>query len=280
MIFWIASYPKSGNTWIRALISTYLYTDGKEFNFDLLLNIPKFTQEKYISPLIKLEKIKKNPLEITKHWENAQSRINLDNKLKFFKTHNAMCAIDGNAFTNNKNTIGAIYIVRDPRDIVVSASKYFNTSHEKTKNNMFNIYMDLINTYNDKPINTFLGSWSVHYNSWIKNSKNILLIKYENLINNKELEIRRVINFINKFTKFSVDEEKIKKCIISSSFENMKNMENKGLFKESAKDSKGNNIPFFNHGKIGMWKNILKKEIVSEIEKKFYKEMRELNYLS
>ena len=190
-----------------------------------------------------------------------------------------MCAIDGYAFTNNKNTIGAMYIVRDPRDIVVSASKYFNTSHEKTKNNMFNQYMDLINTYNDKPINTFLGSWSDHYNSWIKNNKNILLIKYENLINNKELEIRRVINFINKFTKFSVDEEKIKKCITSSSFDNMKNMENKGLFKESAKDLKGNNIPFFSHGKIGMWKNILKKEIVSEIEKKFYKEMRELNYL-
>ena len=71
--------------------------------------------------------------EISKYWIRAQEKINENKKLKFFKTHNAMCAIDGNAFTNNKNTIGAIYILRDPRDIVVSASKYFNTSHEKTK---------------------------------------------------------------------------------------------------------------------------------------------------
>ena len=276
MIIWLASYPKSGNTLLRSILISLIYTDDGNVDFNKLKLIGNFPGGPFF------EKFTSNfgdVREISKYWIRAQEKINENKKLKFFKTHNAMCTIDGNAFTNNKNTIGAIYIVRDPRDIVVSASKYFNTSHEKTKNNMFNIYMDLINTYNDKPINTFLGSWSVHYNSWIKNSKNILLIKYENLINNKELEIRKIINFINKFIKFSVDEEKIKKCITSSSFENMKNMENKGLFKESAKDSKGNNIPFFNHGKIGMWKNILKKEIVSEIEKKFYKEMKELNYL-
>ena len=276
MIIWLASYPKSGNTLLRSILISLIYSDDGNVDFNKLKLIGNFPADPFF------EKFTFNfgdVREISKYWIRAQEKINENKKLKFFKTHNAMCTIDGNAFTNNKNTIGAIYIVRDPRDIVVSASKYFNTSHEKTKNNMFNIYMDLINTYNDKPINTFLGSWSVHYNSWIKNSKNILLIKYENLINNKELEIRKIINFINKFIKFSVDEEKIKKCITSSSFENMKNMENKGLFKESAKDLKGNNIPFFNHGKIGLWKNILKKEIVSEIEKKFYKEMRELNYL-
>ena len=65
MIIWIASYPKSGNTWIRALIATYLYSNDGEFNFDLLLNIPKFIQEKYISPLIKLNELKKDPLKIS-----------------------------------------------------------------------------------------------------------------------------------------------------------------------------------------------------------------------
>ena len=77
MILWIASYPKSGNTWIRALISTYLYSDKGDFNFDLLNKIPKFVQDKYFSPLIKLEELKKTPLKITEYWNAAQSRINL-----------------------------------------------------------------------------------------------------------------------------------------------------------------------------------------------------------
>ena len=57
MILWIASYPKSGNTWIRALISTYLFSNNGEFNFDLLLKIPKFIQSKHISPITDLDKL-------------------------------------------------------------------------------------------------------------------------------------------------------------------------------------------------------------------------------
>ena len=53
MIVWIASYPKSGNTWVRALVSTYLYSANGEFNFNLLNKIHKFTQEKFISPTCK-----------------------------------------------------------------------------------------------------------------------------------------------------------------------------------------------------------------------------------
>ena len=81
MIFWITSYPKSGNTWIRALISTYLYSDDGNFEFKLLHKIPKFIQEKFISPVADLNLLKKNPLKITEFWKSAQLRLNLDNRL-------------------------------------------------------------------------------------------------------------------------------------------------------------------------------------------------------
>ena len=92
MIIWVASYPKSGNTWMRALITSYLYSQNGNFNFDLLSNIPLFTQDKYFSPVVNLEEIKSNPLKIVEYWSLVQSRVNLNNKIKFFKTHNA-CAI-------------------------------------------------------------------------------------------------------------------------------------------------------------------------------------------
>ena len=248
MIIWLASYPKSGNTLLRSILVSLIFNEKGNVDFNQLHHISNFPTgiffEKFTSNYGKVK-------EISKYWIKAQEELNQNKKLKFFKTHNALCKIDGNAFTDSKNTIGTIYIVRDPRDIIVSASRYYNKSHNEIKDNMFNQHMDLINNYNGKAVSTFLGSWSDHYNSWSKNKKNTLLIKYEDLINNKESEIKKTLLFISKFTKLSIDENKIKNCIKTSSFENMKSMENKGLFKEGSKDSDGNIIPFFAKGKIG-----------------------------
>ena len=276
MIIWIASYPKSGNTLIRAILTSLIFSEDGIVNFKNLHRISNFSNGFFFKKFISSYE---NILETSKYWIKAQEELNKNKKLKFFKTHNAFCTINGNAFTNANNTAGCIYVVRDPRDVVVSASKYYDLSHDETKNNMFNEKMDLINNMKGSPFNTFLGSWPNHYNSWTKNCKNVLLIKYENLIENKENEIRRIISFLNKFVKISFDEKKIINCIESSSFQNMKIMDQNGLFPENSKDFKGNKIPFFSSGKKGNWRGVLEEKIVSQIEKKFQKEMLELNYI-
>ena len=276
MIIWIASYPKSGNTLIRAILTSLIFSEDGIVDFKNLHRISNFSNGFFFKKFISSYE---NILETSKYWIKAQEELNKNKKLKFFKTHNAFCTINGNAFTNEVNTAGCIYVVRDPRDVVVSASKYYDLSHDKTKNNMFNEKMDLINNMKGSPFNTFLGSWPNHYNSWTKNCKNVLLIKYENLIENKENEIRRIISFLNKFVKISFDEKKIINCIESSSFQNMKIMDQNGLFPENSKDFKGNKIPFFTSGKKGNWRGVLEEKIVSQIEKRFQKEMLELSYI-
>ena len=138
MIVWIASYPKSGNTWVRALISTYLYSDKGEFDFNLLNRIPKFIQEQFISPLVDLEELKKDPLKITDYWESAQLRINLDNQIKFLKTHNACAAYKKRWFTDETNTTGYVYIVRDPRAVACSLAAHSEISIEKAVDDLLN----------------------------------------------------------------------------------------------------------------------------------------------
>ena len=85
MIFWIASYPKSGNTWIRLLLCSYYYTDDGMFSDDTLLkNIGQFPEKKYF------EKFKYNtsiPGDTSKLWIKAQELINQDKNFRFFKTH-------------------------------------------------------------------------------------------------------------------------------------------------------------------------------------------------
>ena len=98
MIIWIASYPKSGNTWVRGLLSSYLYSDDGSFNFNLLKKIQQFPGKNHFKYFIKdFSDIKK----VSSYWIAAQDRINLfnENKTTFFKTHSALCAIDNNLFT-------------------------------------------------------------------------------------------------------------------------------------------------------------------------------------
>jgi len=138
MIIWIASYPKSGNTWVRSLISYYLYSQKDDFDFNLLRKIPRFNQRKFISPVANLEKLEIEPLKIYEFWELAQTRLNLDNQIKFLKTHNACVSYDEKWFTDKKNTAGYVYIVRDPRAVACSYASHNNVSLDIAVNNLLN----------------------------------------------------------------------------------------------------------------------------------------------
>lgn len=97
MIIWLASYPKSGNTWLRSIVAALMHTDDGEFHFDLLDQIKQFPTKKHFTNFTNdFEDIH----EIKKHWVSAQDLINLDNKVKFFKTHHINCKIDQYNFTD------------------------------------------------------------------------------------------------------------------------------------------------------------------------------------
>ena len=83
MIFWIASYPKSGNTWVRSMISSYYYSNNGVFNQKLLSKIGQFPQEKYFYDY---EYDKTKVGDNSRFWIKAQEKINKDKELKFFKT--------------------------------------------------------------------------------------------------------------------------------------------------------------------------------------------------
>ena len=279
MIIWVASYPKSGNTLVRSILTSLIYSEDGNFNFNLLKKIDQYPQNHHFEGLTN----KFNDIdELSKFWTISQDKLNLDKKIKFLKTHHLRCGIGNYTFTDSKNTIGTIYIVRDPRDVIISFAQHHSLSIEEAKHTMFrsNAYEFPEREKNpDLALRTLLGSWSDHYNSWTKNNKNLLFIKYENLIKNKKSELLRIIKFVNNYIKIPISENKINNCINSTAFEIMKKNEEKGLFEENSFDKNGKKIKFFNYGKKGNWKNVLSEELVLSIEKKFRKEMNELKYI-
>ena len=128
MILWVASYPKSGNTWLRALISSYFYTQDGIYDENLIKLIDQFPTRKFLKDF---DYDKKIVGDTSKFWVKAQEKINEDKKLKFFKTHNAFGKINGFDFTNSSNSLGGIYIVRDPRNIITSMTHHYSLNYDQ-----------------------------------------------------------------------------------------------------------------------------------------------------
>ena len=128
MIIWIASYPKSGNTWLRSIIASLLYTNDGIFDFNLIKKIKQFPTRNYF---LGFTKNFNDINEISKFWLLAQDKINLTKEIKFFKTHNLNCAVNNNSFTNRSHTLGTIYVVRDPRNLVDSIKNHYNKDNDE-----------------------------------------------------------------------------------------------------------------------------------------------------
>ena len=129
-----------------------------------------------------------------------------------------------------------------------------------------------------------MGSWSSNFNSWkcFEPVGKYLLIKYEELISNKEETLLKILKYIHKLKKinFVPDNKKLKNIIESTTFEKMKSEEEKSGFSESKTILKtGKKIPFFNLGPKNKWENILEPKIIKKIENSFNVEMKELGYL-
>ena len=263
MITWIASYPKSGNTWVRSFLSNYL-SDNEDFNFKQLKRIKKFPSEALFE---ELNVNQNNAGDIAANWIPMQSIVNLKNKLTYLKTHNAMMTINNHKFTNADNTNGFIYLVRDPRDVLISYTSHMSISLETTLNIMTS---DLAYGNQDKVI---MSTWANHYNSWKNSSFPKIIIKYEDLVEDSENNFNKIIAFLNKINNLPIDKEKIKRCIVNSNFDSLKKLEQKEGFDEATKNA------FFRKGKVGQWKEVLDKKTTKKIEDSFNKEMKDLGYL-
>ena len=263
MIIWLASYPKSGNTWIRSMVTSLLYTEDGFFNFELIKNISQFPDNKYFK---EFTGDLANFDEVMKYWRIAQNKINLDNEIKFFKTHHLNCKINEYSFTDKSNTLATIYIVRDPRSLVSSISNHFSKTINESRK--FLLTPKFIGGKEAKDrqksnyIPTLLGTWSEHYKFWTMNNKNLLLIKYEDLVSDTESQLEKIVRFLEKFIPIKTNKEKNYNIIKSTSFDQLKNMEKKGLFKEGIVNKLSNEkVDFFRLGPKNKWEDTLEKDV-------------------
>jgi hypothetical protein len=207
-IYWIASYPRSGNSWARAFL-TSLITDGARGKSDKMPEvIPDENSGRFYKPFLQ------KPIDDASDAELALVRPRVHRLLAektqnflLLKTHSLMGVHNGTPTVTFDVTAGAIYLVRNPLDVAVSYSKIRGRGIDRAI-----AVMNRPGRISPRQANRayeILGSWSEHVESWAKPHDRILVLRYEDMLADAKAEFRR----IEQFLKMDVNEEQLARAL-------------------------------------------------------------------
>jgi len=285
MIIWLASYPKSGNTLVRSMLSAYFFSQDGSYNFELIKNIKQFPAINMFEDLgIDIG----NDIEVIKNYIKVQESFNKKKSVQFCKTHSYLFNFYNKyPFTNLDNSLGVIYIVRDPRNVLESYANFLDKSVLETSNIMIEKlftggHLNLPRKESGRT-KTWVGTWANNYNSWksFKTLNRYLLVKYEDLIDKPDkifLEILEFIHILNR-SSLKINHSKFENTVRTTNFNNLKKLEENEGFFEAPNLNNQKKIRFFDKGPSRNWKKNLDTKIVERLERAFKLEMEELGYL-
>jgi hypothetical protein len=272
-IVWLASYPKSGNTWTRSFLTNLVTTMAGENTGGSLSEINRFSLGENFTSFFRdiLGRDPKDKAEIAGLRHRVQREIaDQFEGMVFVKTHNALLVDQGHSIINFEVTSGAIYIVRNPLDIAISLSHHINTSIDRAIE-----VMAMENTEtptNDKRVYEVWGSWSQHVESWTrKPHPAIHIMRYEDMLSDS----RTAFSKLARHLLLNPTDAELDRAIELSSFENLKNEEQQDGFNEKPEHAER----FFREGRAGQWKDILTREQIDRIIRMHRAQMMRFGYL-
>lgn len=255
-IIWIASYPKSGNTWVRAFLASCLMKLDRPLTLD---DLTKFAlSDNSLRPLE--DYLGRSPngmtFEEVKQVKLALHRFIVDRlgNNVIIKSHSNTHYRDGRPAINWEVSSAAVYVMRNPLDVAISFSHHFGVSIDDAIKAM-NSRLHVGNNPNSLP--TYQGSWREHVDNWLnRHDLKKIVLRYEDLLSNPLSEFTRLARFMNV-----QDSATIKRALEESAFERLKRSESKGGFEEKSPKAES----FFRQGKDGQWRDILSDRQVERI---------------
>lgn len=261
-IIWLASYPKSGNTWFRVFLTNLLNDSNIPANINDLKETSISSSRKIFDEYTGLSSSDLTFEEIDRmRSEVYRMQSQESDELLFKKAHDKYYYVDGlNALFPTEITKGVIYFIRNPLDVLVSFAYHSAKPIEK----MVSVFNDTNYAFCDSnnklqnQLRQLMGSWSEHVSSWTE-QKNIPVhvIRYEDMICDTFNTFCKAVEFIGiKKTELQITD-----AIKKSDFLVLSEQEKKNGFKEKMIKSKS----FFRKGESGDWKKHLNKKTVEKI---------------
>jgi len=270
-IVWLASYPKSGNTWMRAFLHNLLRDPPAPIPINQLT---QFT----IGDTLKgwYENVAGHKVDGLSGEEQARLRPLVHRAFTkafpdsvFVKTHMMLGEAHGVPLITMDVTAGAIYIVRDPRDVAISAASHFGTDIDGAITLMNDPQAGAAEDADNMP--QYYGTWSHHVESWTAERHQALhVVRYEDMLQKPVPTFTKVARFLG----FQPPPERVRRAIEFSSFRELKRQEETGGFHERSVNA----AAFFRVGAAGQWRRELTAEQARRLVQAHGPVMRKFGY--
>ncbi len=271
-IVWLSSYPKSGNTWMRAFLANLLSDQPGPLP---LTEVQKICTGESLVSWYKMFFGEDFPTDDNERVAavrgEVQKRIAGLFKIPvFLKTHCYLGEAHGHQIFNMDVTLAAIYIVRNPLDVAISAAPHYGFGIDESIDYLAN--EQSCSKADEKLVYEKTADWSLHVKSWTQIAHpGLLVLRYEDMLDKPEKTFTRVARFINaRKTK-----KQIRQAIKNSSFRTLQNLEEKESFSEKSIHSER----FFRQGKSGGWKNTLNDEQIRRVVRAHREQMQRFGYI-
>lgn len=259
MIVWLASYPKSGNTWLRKFLQAYicgppfrLNEYHPRFRGDLQ---PEDYQGVSRTPITDLGTVDHLSLRHAALWNmerSVQGRV-------YVKTHHSLSSQMRVEMIPVQLSQGAVYLTRDPRDLVLSYANHFGVSVDDA---ITHIACPQNMVFDEKtPVLMHgIGEWSGHVRQWTERDYPLprFVVQYEKMVADPRKTFGRILHFLGE----PKDDGRLEHAINATKFENLARLEDERGFKESSRKA----ARFFRKGQPGEWREVLSQEQIKRIE--------------
>jgi len=271
-IVWLASYPKSGNTWIRAFLANLVANRSDPVPLN---DLPKYCDDEarpeFFGAVAGKPSTGLSLDEIAEFRPRVHALIAANARgTRFVKTHNYWGAFNGHPLHNAEVTAGAIYVVRNPLDVAVSMTHHFGLTADEAIERLGN---EAVATANDALFVTqLLGSWSLHVKSWADlESERILVVRYEDLIEKPAKHFAKVAKLVG----IGQDRARIERAVKHAGFGTLSSLEKKHGFVEASDKS----TRFFRNGRMNQWREALNREQVRRVIDAHREQMARFGYV-
>jgi len=271
-IVWLASYPKSGNTWLRAFLANLIANRPGPVPLTELPRYadndarPELFAQAAGGPVTAMDFAQLCALRPLVHEQIAAAAI----KTVFVKTHSASGTMDGIPLHNPQVSAGSIYVVRNPLDVAISMSHHFAIDIDAAIDYLGND--DAATENNELFVSEFLGSWSRHVKGWADmEGPRILIVRYEDLIDKPAKAFGKIARMVG----LDGDRARVERAIMHANFQNLSAMERRDGFIEVPIKGKR----FFRAGRANQWRDVLTREQANRIIVRHREQMTRFRYV-
>ena len=256
-IAWLASWPKSGNTWVRCLLSNFILASSEPVSINKLLGEPAASRQ-FFDRAVGVSQShctddEIEPLLPSIYRYVAAARVESgQNELLFFKTHDVFRNTEsGEPLFPGDVTAGAVYVLRNPLDVAVSYHSHFGTCCLPAAI----AALDNPSSFSGGSGTRFLrqrqGDWSSHVESWTRAPFPVLVLRYEDLLADTVGVLARLVRFLK--LDGTDDATKLQRAVEFSSFARLQEAESQHGFRERSPVAQR----FFRSGRVGDWRRHL-----------------------